>query len=88
MGMDQLVCLYVAGRGRKEEGDLRIDDADHASLTVLALRAVEPDGLRVVDHDGVCGHLGRAGRDGHEAGPEARHVGLDVVDGLAGLVKG
>jgi len=30
-------------------GTLRVDDADHAGLAVLGLRAVVPDGLGVVD---------------------------------------
>lgn len=38
---------------------LLVDDHGHAGLAVLPLRAVRPDGLRVVDHDGVHGDLAR-----------------------------
>jgi hypothetical protein len=34
-------------------GCLRVDGTDHACLAMLALGAVEPDGLRVCDADGV-----------------------------------
>lgn len=71
-------------------GDVRVDDADHASLAVLALGAIEPDGLGVVDGDGVCGQLrGVGGGDGHEAGEDlTRGIALTVADWYAGLVEG
>lgn len=48
---------------------VRVDGADHTSLTVLGLRAVEPDGLVIRDADGVCQELGRVRSSGcgHEA---------------------
>ena len=91
-GTNQLVCILGAGLkwdcSLERKGDVRVDDANHAGLAVLALRAVEPDGRGVVERDGVCRQVGRSCRDRHEAGEQAGGVGLDVVDGLAGLVKG
>lgn len=52
------------------------------------LGAVEPDGLCVVDHERKDGHGGGAGGDGHVAGFEAGYVGLDLVDGSAGVGEG
>lgn len=68
---------------------LLIDDHDHAALAVLALGAVQPDGLRVVDHDGVGGdHARLLGRGcGLVAGVEAGDVGHDGADGSARLVE-
>ena len=67
--------------------DLRVDHPHHTRLTVLGLRAIEPNGARVVDHNGICRHLGALGYR-HEAGEETGDVGLDVIDGLAWLVEG
>lgn len=68
---------------------LLVDDRDHTTLAVLALGAVQPDGLGVVDHDAVgwdhAGILGRGG--GLVAGVEAGDVAHNGIDGLAGLVK-
>lgn len=36
-------------RKGERAGDVRVDDADHAALAVLGLRAVVPDGFGVVD---------------------------------------
>ena len=55
---------------------------------MLALRAVEPDRRRAVDHHGVGWHLGCPHRHGLEAGEEARGVRHDVVDGNARLGEG
>ena len=33
--------------------NLRVDDSHHATLTMIALRAIEPNGFCVVDDDGV-----------------------------------
>ena len=71
---------------------LRVDGTDHTSLAMLALGAVEPDGLLVCDADSVgedlaCG--GQGGVGGHEAGEEG--VGLvahDVLNGGAWVVEG
>ena len=52
-------------------GYARVDDADHAGLAVGALGAVVPDGLGVVDHDGVGGHHGIGRLDGHVAREQA-----------------
>lgn len=49
---------------------LRVDSADHAILAVAALTAVKPDGLVVLDADGVgedLGGCGEGGISGHEA---------------------
>ena len=70
-----------------EREDIRVYHSNHAGLTVVTLRAVEPDGCGVVDHDGIDGHLS-AGFDGHEAGEEAGNIGLVVHDGLARLAEG
>lgn len=56
----------------KSGESLRVDHADHAGLTVLALRAVEPDGLCVVDLHGEGRHRGRVLGRRHEAREEAR----------------
>ena len=48
--------------------DSRIDDADHAGLAVLGLRAVEPHGVCVAHVDRVR-ELAHGG-GGHEAAPE------------------
>jgi hypothetical protein len=34
---------------------LLVDDHSHSALAMSCLRAVNPDGSRVVDQDGVCG---------------------------------
>jgi hypothetical protein len=74
------------------EVHLRVDGTDHTSLAMLALRAVEPDGLCVLDTNGVgqdvgCGTEGGVGR--HEAREESIGlVGHDVLDWYAGLVEG
>jgi hypothetical protein len=75
--------------GRTVRG-LRVDGADHACLAMLALRAVVPHWLCVLDADGV-GQDARAGGvgDGHEAGEEGVGlVGHDVCDGDARVVEG
>lgn len=56
---------------------------------MLALGAVDPDGLRVVDGDGVGGRHahGLAGGGGLEARVEAGEVAVRR-DGLARVVKG
>lgn len=57
---------------------------------MLALGAVHPDGLGVIDRDGVDrGHShGGAGGGRLEPGVEARDVLVVQGDGLAGIVKG
>ena len=50
-------CQYSNAQG-DGIGSLRVDDANHARLAMLALRAVEPDGFCVVDGDGIHGHHG------------------------------
>jgi hypothetical protein len=42
----------VVARGNS----LLVDDHDHAALAMPALGTVQPDGLGVVDHDGVGGN--------------------------------
>lgn len=71
---------------------LRVDGADHAGLAVLALRAVEPDGLGVGDLDrvGQLAAIAGDGGGGHEARVEAgaRGVGHGDGHGHAGGVEG
>ena len=55
--------------------NLCINDPDHTGLVVLALRAIEPKRLRVIDHDGVCRHLSAA--TGMK--PEKKPVTLDWI---------
>jgi len=68
---------------------LLVNDHGHAGLAVLALRAVQPHGLGVLDHDGVGRDhaLGRTGSDGLVAGEEARDGGVVLVDRSARVVK-
>lgn len=56
---------------------------------MLALAAVDPDRLGVVDHDGEDGDLllGGPGSNGHVAGPDAGDGAVDLVDGRARVVK-
>lgn len=66
-----------------------IDDHHHALLAVVALGAVQPQRVGVVDLDGVGrdhAHRG-ARRHGQEARVEARDVAVHA-DGLARLVEG
>jgi hypothetical protein len=88
-GYDVLVFTkYMQG----SKVNLRVDGTDHTGLAMLALRAVEPNGLCVLDANGVgqdigCGTEGGVGR--HEAREEGIGlVGHDVLDWYAGLVKG
>lgn len=59
---------------------------------MLALRAVEPDWLRICDTDGVCEDLTCSSNGSvcrHEAGEEGiGFVGHDVLDGCAWVVEG
>lgn len=73
--------------GLVERTDSRVDDPDHASLTVLTLRAVKPKRLCVVDLNRVDRHLSTRGYR-HEARKETGNAGLDVVDWLTGLIEG
>jgi len=77
------------GNGCGRSNSLLVDDHNHAILAVLALGAVQPDGLGVINHDGVSGYharlLGRSG--GLVAGVEAGDVGHHGADGSAGLVE-
>lgn len=54
-----------------------------------SLAAVEPDGLGIVNHDGEYGELvlGSAGSDRLKAREDALDSGVDLADGLAGVVK-
>ena len=71
---------------------LRVDSANHTSLTMLPLRTVEPYGLLVHHTDCVSEDLGSR-TDGsvrwHEAGEEGgSHIWHDVLDRYTGLVEG
>lgn len=61
--MDRRTCK---GRGNRESL-LLVDNHCHTALAMLALRTINPHGVRVVDQDrvGRDGHVGR--HDGHEA---------------------
>lgn len=83
--------LAVFGeRAGRVGSSVLVDDHDHAVLAVLALGAVQPHGVGVVDHDGVDGHLahGGAGGKGNIAGVDAGDVLDEVVDGRARVVEG
>ena len=72
--------------------DLRVDSSDHASLAMLALRAVEPHGLVIGNTDGVCQDLAGSGERSvgrHETREEGVGlVGHHLRDGHAGVIKG
>ena len=53
---------------------------------MLALRAVDPHGLGVIDHDGVGWDIGGIGGDGHETREDAGKVRMHV-DGLTGVIE-
>ena len=80
------VSASIWPRGTRENS-LLVNNHDHAVLAVAALRAVEPHGPRVVDRDGEDGDGLGAGGNGHEAGVDAGHVGVQR-DGLARVVEG
>ena len=71
---------------------LRVDSTNHAALTMLRLRAVEPYWLGVHDTDSVGEDLrGCADRSvgWHEAREEGgSHVRHYVLDWCTGLIKG
>ena len=58
----------------------RVDDTDHSLLAMLALGAVEPDGIGVVDHDRED-WLGLAHLSRHETREEALHARHYVLNG-------
>lgn len=68
---------------------LFIDDQGHALFAVRTLAAEEPHRLGVVDHDGEDGNLalGNAGGDGLVRREDAQGAGVDLLDGLARVVK-
>ena len=67
---------------------LRVNGTDHATLAMLRLRAVEPDGLSIHDADRVGENGGSGSVRGHEAGEEGgAHVSHHVLDGHTGLVE-
>lgn len=73
-------------------GNIRVDGTDHTSLAMLALGAVEPHGLLILDVDGVGQNVGsgaETGVGGHVAREEGVCLVLDhVLNGDTGLVKG
>lgn len=58
LGWMELVRFRVVEDGRV---CLRVDGSDHAGLAMPSLTAVEPDGLGVLDADGVGQDLGCRG---------------------------
>ena len=68
--------------------DSRIDDTNHTRLAMFALRAVEPDRLGIIHHDGVKGHHGRVLRYWHEAGEEALDIRHRVGNRQTWRIKG
>ena len=52
---------------------LRVDDANHAGLAMVSLRAVVPNRFRVIDHDCVCGNHCVCGLDKHVTREQAFH---------------
>ena len=76
---------------RVNKEDLRVDGTDHTSLAMLALGAVEPYRLCILNTDGVGQDLRRCG-DRRVGGHEAREegiglVGHDVLDGDTRVVE-
>ena len=67
---------------------LLINDHSHPLLAMAGLRAVDPDGRRVINHDGVCRCRRRGAGYGHEAGVETDCAGHVERDRLAWLCKG
>lgn len=57
---------------------------------MLALAAVQPDGLGILDHDGVDGDhaVSLASVYGLESGVDALDAGVDIGDGYASIVEG
>ena len=55
---------------------------------MATLRAVEPDGRCVINHDGVCRCRGRGARYGHEARVETHRAWGVQRDRLAWLREG
>ena len=80
--------VFLSGQGVRRKGCLRVYDANHSSLAVLSLGAIEPDGFGVVDGDGEDGHHRVDVFDGHETREEPGHIRHDVVDGDAGVFEG
>lgn len=67
--------------------NLRIDHANHPILTVIALAAIEPDRLCVIDNDHERWHHGVSGLDRHETTEKSLLLGHDVGNWDAWLVK-
>ena len=67
---------------------LLINHHNHPLLAMASLRAVEPDGRRVINHDCVCRCRGRGARYGHEARVETHCTRGVQRDRLAWLRKG
>lgn len=74
------------GHGSRE--DIRnVDDHSHTRLAMLSLTAVQPDWLRVVDHNSVSRGSCIRCLDGHEARVDTRYV-ASCRDGRTWLCKG
>lgn len=69
---------------------LLVDDHGHSTLAVLGLAAVQPQGLLVLDFDGVSGdHAhGHAGLDRHVTRVDALNARVDVANRNTRVVKG
>lgn len=51
---DVLISRYFVARAAAKRGNgrhIRVDDGNHASLAMLRLRAIQIDGIRVIDGD-------------------------------------
>lgn len=83
---DQYVIVLLNEIGYRGVG-LRVYDSHHSILAVITLTAVVPDGLCIVDHDGVGGHHGGVWLHGHEAGEETGSCWHVVLDGLTRLIE-
>lgn len=68
-------------------GNIRINHADHLFLTMIALAAIVPDGLRVIDNNHERWHHGVSGLDGHETTENSWLLGRDIGKRDAWLVK-
>ena len=67
--------------------DIRVNNPNHAILTMISLGAVVPNGLRIIDHDGIRWHVWSACLDRHEARKQTWLFRLDIIDGHAGFIE-
>jgi hypothetical protein len=89
------VRIPTKGREKRREGGKRVERSlhfinhhHHPILTVLALRAIDPDRRRVVNHNRISGRCRRGARYWHETAVETLRAWGVHGDRLAGLREG